>query len=196
MGGMHTRRLATFLLGAWITGSLFMGFVAIQNFEGVNRVLEAPVEPAQRMIQILTYWPARSLLRYQASEFNRFYFERWEWTQIILGVALAITLLVGTRGNWIAVSVCLFMLLLVLFQRFFVMPEITWSGRALDFDSESPLRGRFVRLHVIYSAVEITKMVLAFGLTTYLFAFRGRLHSRSSKEVNAINHAHHGHIDR
>ena len=194
---MHTRRLATFLLGAWFTGSLLMAFLAVHNFDGVERILEAPAPQAQQMVQTLGgYWQARSLLRYQVSELNRYYFAHWEWAQVLLGLTLAVTLLFATRGNWLAIGVCVFMLLLVLFQHFFILPDMLWIGRALDFAPDSPWRGHFVRLHVIYSAVEVVKLLLAFGLTTYLFAVRPKPHRRSLDEIDPIDKANHRHVDR
>src|ERR1043166_7218382 len=48
---VHTRRIATFLLGAWISCSLFMAFIAIQNLRSPGAVMSAPIEPRGKVIQ-------------------------------------------------------------------------------------------------------------------------------------------------
>jgi hypothetical protein len=37
---MHFRRLASFLIGAWLAASVLMDFCVIQNFREVDRFLE------------------------------------------------------------------------------------------------------------------------------------------------------------
>ncbi len=61
---MHWHRIAGFLAGCSILGSLFMIFVATQNFGTVDRVLAAPPQEAAQMLQTLGPENARLLLRY------------------------------------------------------------------------------------------------------------------------------------
>ena len=78
---MHYRRFACFLLGAWLAAGLFMAMVATQNFRSVDRLLAKPSAAAAQQLHKLG--PAgRSLLRYQVSEQNRWFFETWEWTSV------------------------------------------------------------------------------------------------------------------
>ena len=39
---MHHTRIAAFLLGALLLGSVFMAFVATENFQTVSRILQSP----------------------------------------------------------------------------------------------------------------------------------------------------------
>src|SRR5262249_53865574 len=85
--GMQTRYIACWLLGAWIAGSLFMIMVATQNFRSVDRLLAAPGD-ATTQVAKMGHGEARTFLRYQVSEQNRWYFETWEKVQLALGIAL------------------------------------------------------------------------------------------------------------
>src|ERR1700723_3987668 len=85
---LHWHRIAAFLTGCLILGSLFMIFVATQNFGTVDRVLAAPPHEATQMFQTLGPENTRLLLRYLAGEENRLYFTSWELAQIALGAVL------------------------------------------------------------------------------------------------------------
>src|SRR5260370_39821011 len=98
---MH-HRIAAFLLGAWILGSLFMMFVATQNFRTVDRVLTAAPPQAEQTIQALGPGRSRDLLRYLAGEENQLFFNSWEIAQLILGVALAGVLFFGAHNRLLA----------------------------------------------------------------------------------------------
>jgi hypothetical protein len=162
---MHTHRFATFLLGAWIAGSLFMAMVATQNFRAVDRLLASPAPEAARRIEVLGGSPAaRVFLRHQASELNRFYFAMWERVQIALGLAL---LLVMWRGSMADRLLCLSMLVIVLAARWWLTPEITQVGRAIDWippAASGPQRSHFWRLHSVYSSCEVAKQLLGLAL--------------------------------
>src|SRR5262249_41426182 len=78
---MRIRYFACWLLGVWIAGSMFMIMVATQNFRSVDRLLAEP-RTAAPIIQQMGHDAARTFLRYQISEQNRWYFETWEETQL------------------------------------------------------------------------------------------------------------------
>src|SRR5437879_11211595 len=84
---MKIQHLCCTLLGAWIAGSLFMIMVATQNFRSVDRLLAEPGR-AGAQVERMGHDDARTFLRYQVSEQNRFYFESWEKIQIALGLAV------------------------------------------------------------------------------------------------------------
>src|SRR5438552_13864911 len=86
---MDIRYFACWLLGAWIAGSLFMIMVATQNFRSVDRLLAAPGSAAP-MVEQMGHDAARTFLRYQVSEQNRWYFETWEKIQLALGAVLIV----------------------------------------------------------------------------------------------------------
>lgn len=168
---MHFRRLACFLLGAWIGGSLFMAFVATQNFRSVDRLLVAPSPSAAQHIQVLGHDAARTFLRYQVSEQNRWYFETWEGFQLGLGLALFFLLLFGTDTGKIPLLLSLLMIVSVGVARFYLTPQIVHLGRLIDFvpaDTGSPERSQFWTLHTEYSVLELVKWGLGFSLAAKL----------------------------
>src|SRR5271154_5230083 len=99
---MHHTRIAVFLLGAWLFGSLSIAYVATQNFDAVDQVMKNPPPAAAKMIQTLGDDNARHLLRHLAGEENRSYFETWELAQLFIGVALIVVLLLGIENRILA----------------------------------------------------------------------------------------------
>jgi hypothetical protein len=158
---MHRHRIAAFLAGCLILGSLFMIFVATQNFGAVDRVLAAPPHEATQMFQTLGPENARLLLRYLAGEENRLFFTTWELAQIALGALLTAVLLIGIKSRLLA-GLTGAMLILALFQHFRVTPEMIALGRLVDFGggTSSAAYSQFWRLHGLYGALEVVKLVL------------------------------------
>jgi hypothetical protein len=194
---MHHTRIAAFLLGAWLLGSVFMTFVATQNFETVNRVLKSPTLEANKMILALGSNNARQLLRYLVGEENRFFFENWELAQLILVASLTGLLLFGVKSRMLA-GFAGAMLILTLFQRIKVTPELAWLGRSIDFlpwTAESLARDQFWRLHTAYAVIEVAKLLLGVAIGGFLLTGRRR-RSRRRVEVDAVDYAHHRHVDR
>ncbi len=111
-------RVASFLLGCWILGSLFMMFVATENFGSVDRVL-ASAPPAT--IQAIGNEQARSVLRYMAGLENQLFFVTWERAQIVLSAALAAVFFFGL-GSLLLSGLACALLLLTVVQHFWVTP--------------------------------------------------------------------------
>src|SRR5713101_6835250 len=108
---MKIQRLTSALLGAWIAGSLFMIMVATQNFRSVDRLLAAPGS-ATTQVGRMGHDEARTFLRYQVSEQNRWYFETWEKIQLALVVAaLVATFRQGKLMVGLTASMCALLLL-------------------------------------------------------------------------------------
>ena len=194
---MHHTRIATFLLGAWLLGSVFMTFVATQNFETVDRVLKSPAVEAEKMIQALGSNNARQLLRYLAGEENRFVFENWELAQLVLVAVLTGFLLFGVKNRMLAAFAGA-VLILTLFEHFKVTPELAWLGRSIDFlpsKAESLARDQFWRLHAVYGVIELAKLALGIIVAGFLFAMRRKRHNRRV-EVDAVDYANHRHVNR
>jgi hypothetical protein len=171
---MHYRRFACFLLGAWLAAGLFMALVATQNFRSVDRLLAQPAAAAAEQLHKLG--PAgRMLLRYQAAEQNRWYFETWEIAQVGFGILLLLVLLFGSNETNLTLALPLLMLLIVLVQRFALTPQIVDLGRLIDFvpaAEPSAERSRFWLLHSSYSGMELVKWALGFLLTARLLLRR------------------------
>jgi hypothetical protein len=180
---MH-HRIAAFLLGAWILGSLFMMFVATQNFRTVDRVLTSAPPQAEQMIQALGQDRARNLLRYLAGEENQLFFNSWEAAQLILGAALAGVLFFGAHNKLLA-GLAAGLLILTAFQHFQVTPEMIALSRSIDVQSTPP--NQFWRLHAIYGGIEVLKLLLALATAGILLP-NWRARSRSSVEIPALKY--------
>src|SRR5258708_39070318 len=107
---MKIQHLTCALLGAWIAGSLFMIMVATQNFRSVDRLLASPGR-AGAHVERMGHDDARTFLRYQVSEQNRWYFETWEKIQLAAGLAL-LALTSRQRKPLFSLAVLMFALLL------------------------------------------------------------------------------------
>jgi hypothetical protein len=158
---MTARHFTCWLLGAWMAGSLFMIMVATQNFRSVDRLLAAPGNAAPIVGQMGSQ-EARTFLRYQVSEQNRWYFETWEKIQLGFGAVL-IAATLGLRKSFAILAALMFALLLV--ERFYITPEIVRLGRLIDFVPSSPERDTFWKFHGAYSGVELTKLALGLFLS-------------------------------
>ena len=165
---MNIRCFASWLLGAWMAGSLFMITVATQNFRSVDRLLASPGGAGGRIEQ-MGREEARTFLRYQVSEQNRWYFETWEKTQLALGavvLAIAWTKLQQRRALPLMATA---MFALLLAERFYITPEIIRLGRLIDFvPASSPERDLFWRFHGAYSGVELAKLGIGLMLSWML----------------------------
>jgi hypothetical protein len=158
---MKISYLTCWLLGGWIAGSLFMIMVATQNFRSVDRLLASPAGAAAQ-IEKMGRAEARTFLRYQVSEQNRWYFETWEKIQLALGATLlALTL----RQGRVSLAMAAAMFVLLLAQRFWITPEIVRIGRLIDFAPQAPERQSFWMFHNAYSTIELAKLAIGFVLS-------------------------------
>jgi hypothetical protein len=198
---MHTRRLATLLLGAWLAGSLFMTWVAIGNFQSVESVLKSQSAKVQREINDIGLARSRALLRHHASEQNRHYFYNWEITELVLAVVLLLVVLFATNGNKFILGLSAWMLLLTVVMHFAITPQVTEIGRALDFTSidEMPAeRAVFWNYHKSYSTLAVVKIISGIVLGVRLLYNTSQLRRRSSdsrKKVKTVDDADHSHIN-
>lgn len=196
---MHFRRLASFLLGAWLMGSVFMDVVATQNFRSVDLLLADPSLGASAQIREMGPDQARVFLRHHAAEQNRAYFELWERVQLALGLVLFLVLLFGSAPSKLSLGLCVAMFVVVLAARLLLTPEIAKLGRSTDFvldTTSSPERSRFRTFHGAYSGLELAKLGIGLTLTATLL-FRGRRdRKRFSREVDRIDKADNGRVDR
>ncbi len=176
---MTRMRWATFLMGAWVAGSLAVSVVASENFYTIDWLLAASTNGTFRSITTQLGSPHdREFLRYLSSELNRLYFQWWNGAQLVLG--LAVLWLVGpgsdrtrpagpasSRVQW-AVAV---MLTVVVLMFVWLAPEITSVGRSLDFVPRTPTPpalGRFGILHATYATLEVAKMVVGVAAAIWM----------------------------
>ena len=190
---MHSTRISAFLLGALFLGSLFMAYVATENFQTVSQILKSPPPEVDRMIKSLGAEDARALLRYLAGEENRLFFQTWEVAELTMGVALVAFLILGMKRKLLA-GFAAGVVILAAFQHFQITPELVWQGRSIDFAaSNSTAREHFMKLHAAYGMIEVVKLLLLVATAAPLF-WRTRRH-RQRVEVDAVDYADHRHVN-
>jgi hypothetical protein len=183
----------------WLAGGFFMALVATQSFHSVDRILAQPHPVASVEMKALGTTAARLLLRYEASELNRWLFEAWEIVQLIGGAFVFFYLLFGTNEDKISLALVLLILITVLLQRFLLTPEIISVGRTLDFiapDMPSAERSKFWVLHSGYTGVEIMKWVLIGALGMKLMSRRRGRSGDAGNDFDLIDKPNYRHVDR
>ncbi len=158
---MGLKLILVFLLGAWSGGTLFMWSVAMQNFAVVNNILEGDHDGVRQAASSLEPGGLRSLLRYQASEVNRLFFEKWGLVQ--LPVAAIVMILAWKQDGKFIPAAALVMLLICLALQFYVVPETIRLGRIMDFlprEPAPPEAATFWRLHHSYTGLDMLKFLL------------------------------------
>ncbi len=196
---MHHRRIASFLLGLWLGGGLLMAWIAIESFRSVDQLLAAPSPVVAIQIKALGPGGAHALLRYQAAEQNRQYFEAWELVQLILGAGFLSFLLFGSNEGKFSMLLLLLMFLITVAQRFLMTPELSALGRTFDFipaDLPSVERNKFWMLHGVYTGSEIVKWGLGVLLGVLLIFHRQSRSPDAGHEFDVVNKANHRHINR
>ena len=198
---MHTRRILTAILGAWLVGSGLISYIATSNFEQAASVLQAQDPKIRRMVQTLGEKDARHLLRHEASEMNRAYFVHWQRMQLLF-LILVIVILVRVRAKPPTLIAAGLLTLATLANYFAMTPQIIGLGRLLDFAAPEellPERSRFGAMHQAYGIVELVKVAMA---TVLLFVYSWRTSKRrvSPKslidEVDEIEDADDRHVNR
>jgi len=187
--------MATFLLGAWIAGSVFMATISILSLRAPSIVLTVPHPAVAKITKDIGQETMTLLLRHAASEQSRFLLRRWEQAQLLVGVALGACLFLGTQRRIFPMLLCIIMLFMVVFQ-YGVTTELAYRGRETDFPPGSNEIGpttRYLLLQQVYIGAEIMKYLAACILASFLFVFRtGR---RRGKEVHVVDDADHSHVD-
>ncbi|MBI2819684.1 MAG: hypothetical protein HYX73_06875 [Acidobacteria bacterium] len=163
------RTAMSFLLGGWLIGTILVGFVAAENFWLIDRLLLTSLHPTfHEDVGMLPAGEARAMLRYLASEQNRFFFVWWGWAEAVLGIVLLLMAARSSSGR-LLLGFAL-MLALVAVSQLYLTPRIVEVGRSLDFVPREPpppnLRS-FSLLHAVYSAIDLIKLAIG-GWMTWL----------------------------
>ena len=184
---MHYRRIACWLLGAWFVGSLAISRITSLNYAAPDRVLESSMEEIHRIAIGRGRPVARSLMRYMAADLNRAYLADWEWAELAIGAVVILVLFVDRQKRALIVLAASAMIL-VTFQHFWLTPEIDYLEQVRSFPPPGPPPAdfRFDRMQMLYTAVEIAKLLLVFGLTAMLVKMQGqRQRTRVRRVVEA-----------
>lgn len=187
--------MACFFLGLWLAGGFTLAIVHRENYTAVDRLLESPNPAAAAQFKTLGPAGARLLLRYQASEQDRWYAESWGTLQLVLGSLFFLFLLFGTREGKFSLLMVLFMIGTVALQRFVLTPEIAAVGRILDFPPAGmPGHAKLQILRHTYLGLELLKWALGMVLTAELVVRHD--HSGDTwDKFDLIDKSDHRHVD-
>ena len=153
------RSLVLILLGCWLGALVTSWIVASANFRMVDHVLqEARPELAQRLAPVAPD-AQRQVLRYLASENNRWMFKRWSIAQLLVGLLLvALAWRLPGPARYALLGVVLIGLVQLVLAR-----PILEVGRAIDFVPRPlppDLRRRFGLLHAAFVSLDLVKALL------------------------------------
>ena len=154
---VNTSRLA--LMGAWLMGTAFLWVVATENFRRVDTVLSGPNKQFHQRLEPLPAGDSRLVLRFLASELNRFYFTSWGWSQLVLG---GVVLILSWRlaADRFDLGLLGAMWLLSAILAVCVTPSLIEIGRQVDFVPRSPPPPQleaFWRYHLAYTSTDLVK---------------------------------------
>jgi hypothetical protein len=180
------------MLGIWMGCSLLLGFLTLENFRSPNLVLSSPAPAEAIMIEKLGQDNARLLLRHLAMEQSRSYLGLWEDAQMVIGITLFLLLLLSSQTRMFPLLMAMAMLLVVLFQHFAVLPEMTFRGREADFPPGSAniaIQARVWTLGQIYVGLESAKLIVGGILASYLFVFYANANRSKSRKRSSARRA-------
>lgn len=172
------------MLGAWLGASVFADFAVTQNFETVDRFLQAPgSNMTLAELNKIGIDRERPILRRNAAEENNFLFEDWESVELAVALVLIALLLVGAKRSALMPGLAGLMLMIVAAQRFYLSPDVADLGRRIaDLPSSDPLNARFWQAHGIYSGAEILKLLCGLALAVLLAMPRKRETDHAPRE--------------
>jgi hypothetical protein len=161
--GLKKTTTLVLVLGIWLGASILLLWVVGSSFPGVERAVQNNEKLAERAgfkpgdaaaKKISVPWVV-------TGELNRQYFAGWNLGQLVLaGLALVCAARCRQRAAFLVLC---FAGLIVLALTFWLAPEITATGRSLDFvprEPPPPQESRFMGLHRVYTGLEIAKVVL------------------------------------
>lgn len=171
---MPARSALLFVLGLWLGCTVFMWLVATQNFAVVESILDSNDTGLSSASSGLSPENLRLVLRYQASETNRLFFNGWGLAQLPIGF---VAILLAWRAKLSRVPLILIaaMVAVVVVLQGYVVPETIRLGRLLDFvprEPPPPEAAPFWRLHHTYTALDMLKFLL--GVAAAFMTARGR----------------------
>lgn len=175
---MTARSALLLVLGVWLGCTVFMWLVATQNFAVVEAIRGAEKAGFSAAASDLPAENLRLILRYQASEVNRLFFNGWGLAQLPIALA-AILLAWAAKLNRAPLVLIATMVVIVVALQGYVVPETIRLGRLLDFVPRQPAppeAAPFWRLHHTYTGLDMLKFLLGL-VAAWLTARRtGREH--------------------
>ena len=196
---MRSRGFTCLLLGIWLGCGMGIYVAGVDLRQSVERTFRDANPGAALRIEKLGDKDSRLLLRFQTEQEYRYLTEVWTNVQFGLALLFFFYLLFGTGENKFILAAVLGLIVLVALERFFVIPEITGLGKLLDFvpDSDpSPSRGRYHVMQNTYLGMEMAKWATQAALGLYFSARSRRTSRNSGNQLNVVNKADYGHVDR
>ncbi len=196
---MHARRLATFCFGLWLGAGLLMCWIAADSFQSAESAVLRQSPAAREAIKKLG--PAgKSVVWRMAAEQNGRWFEFWETAQLLMGALIFLYLLMGTRVGPLPMAAVLLMTLITAGQRLVLTPEMLGVARTVDLATISPVAGasrRFHLVHLAYCGVEALKYLVCLAAVIQMsFSWRRLVSGKVREEINLVDKANYGHVDR
>lgn len=177
---MFTRRIATFLIGAWLGCAVLMCAMALVNGDAGAETASALPDQGQSIANNIGQEATLSLLNFQASEQLRRYWYSWESTQMILALALALCLGLSGRGKLFPLVLTALMFGILLFQHYGIMPPLQRLGRDVAFltAEQAPAAQELWSQLRIYGGLEALKLLIGGLMASYLFVAQSSHRSR------------------
>jgi hypothetical protein len=184
---MHATRIVTFLLGAWIVGTLFVDSIVYMNLRMPAEVISGAPPAAESIVKSYGPEEASLLLGYSAGESNRLFLERWELVEIALGLILLPVIFTATDKKIIPLVLAAFLLILALLQELVVTPELALRSREVAFPPGKAnvlLQARLAQMWGLFAATEGVLIVIAGALAAYVASYKSRRRSAKFLSVS------------
>ncbi len=161
------RVVAATFLGAWLAGTIVVGWAATVNFMTIDRLLTSGTSSRSQEIFRETVGrlepdEGRALLRFVASEVNRDLFLFWGWAAAALGCILLACAYFPLKEKKLIYGFGA-MLLCSVVMSLYLTPEMMSLGRSLDFISREPPPpglAHFGRLHAAYLILNLLQVMI------------------------------------
>ena len=174
---MHATRVVTFLLGAWLIGTLFVDSMVYTNLRLPEEAISGAPPDAENIIK--NYGPEQAplLLHYYAGETNQYFLYRWELIELGLGLILLPCVFAATERKVIPLVMASFLLILALAQFFVVSPELAYRGREVAFPPGKGnvlLEARLTKMWGMFAGTEGVLVVVGGALAGYVASYKTR----------------------
>lgn len=174
------RKIAAVVVSLWLGGIVMVSIGAPAAFQAAGEVARHPPAGLEQAWKKVDRDALRDLLRFEAGEANGRMFEAWGTLQVAYGAAALFLLLFFTSVGRLHLGLAAGLLAMALFQRFYLIPAITETGRIVRAagGSASDLADRFRYLHLAFTAFETAAGLAGLALLVLLLRQRRRSGSR------------------
>lgn len=168
---MLTRRIATFILGAWLGCALLMGTLVLSATGSAAESLQDIGVGGDVIVEQIGPAAAEDLMQYQSWEQLRRQWRTWEEAQFLLAGFLVVCFLFSSNGRIVSLLLTGAMVAVLIFQYFGVFADLQQRSRTADFaEAGSSAPSDAVSLVEFYGGLEAVKILLGGVLASYLFA--------------------------